>query len=324
MKRVVSGCLAIAASLLVLVSGASAQSSWPERTVRFVVPHQAGGSASFMTNLLAEELTKNLGQQFIIDYQPGATGMIGSKAFTAESPDGYTLLYTGVPSHVIAPAVADQRPYDTMKDFTHIAYLGGANYSLVASSKLGVKSLAELVEYSKTQAEGINFVSSGTGTHGHIMTEYLGRVTGLKLNHIPYDGAGGAIQDLIAGHVQLGGMTWSSAAENVRAGEFVPLGIASAERLSVAPDVPTFKELGYPDLEAQTWFAIAGPAGMDPALVAKINAEIIKALAAPAIVEAFAKEAIEMKPMTPDELNAFFESELARWTPFAEEVKAAQ
>lgn len=118
MKRVLSACLLLAASVFQPVSGAIAETAWPERTVKIVVPHQPGGSASFMTNLLAEELSKNLGQKFIIDYQPGATGMIGSKVVSGEAADGYTLLYTGVPSHVIALVVAAERPYDTIKDFT--------------------------------------------------------------------------------------------------------------------------------------------------------------------------------------------------------------
>ena len=224
-----------------------------------MVPWPAGGSADLIGRVVADHLTGVLKQTVVVENRGGAAGMIGSLSVSRADPDGLTLLVSGIPSHVIAPATSPKPEYDGVKDFTHIAYLGGPPIVLAAHTALKVSSLKELIAAAKTSKEPIGYVSAGVGSLGHIHAEYLAQREKIKIQHIPYRGGAQAAQDFIAGHVRLGSMTWSSARAGIQGGQFIPLAVSSSRRQPDFPNIPTFKDLGYDELTTATWWSISGP-----------------------------------------------------------------
>ncbi len=193
-----------------------------------MVPWPAGGSADLLGRLVADHLSGTLKQTVVVENRAGAAGMIGSAAVARADADGTTLLLSGIPSHVIAPATAAKPDYDGLKDFTHIAYLGGAPIVLAAHASLKVNSLKDLIALGKTAKEPIGYVSPGVGSLGHIHAEYLAQREHIRLQHIPYRGGAQAAQDFIAGHVRLGAMTWTTTRAQVQAGMLIPLAVSSS------------------------------------------------------------------------------------------------
>jgi tripartite-type tricarboxylate transporter receptor subunit TctC len=224
---------------------------------------------------------------------------------------------SGIASHVIAPSIQPNAGFDPMKDFTHIAYFGGPPIVMVAHPSLGVKSLKELLELSKKSKDPFGYVSPGAGTLGNLVAEYWSSKENIKLEHIPYKGASPAMNDLIGGHVKLGSMTFTTASSQIRAGNVIPLAVSSSTRLKEFPDLPTFKELGYPDLVATTWFSMSGPKGMPADIVKKLNAAVDKAKDSPDVQKRLALEAMETEKMNPEEFTKFVGAELAKWGPVA-------
>ena len=241
------------------------------------MPFAAGGSADTLGRSFGEQMSTALGQQVIIENQGAAGGLVGSATVARAEPDGYTLVVSGIASHVIAPSIQPNAGFDPMKDFTHIAYFGGPPIVMIAHPSLEVKSLKDLLELAKKSKEPLGYVSPGAGTLGNLVAEYWASKEKVGLEHIPYKGASQALNDLLGGHVKLGSMTFTTAAPQIRAGKVIPLAVSSANRLKEFPDLPTFKELGYPDMVATTWFSLSGPKGMPADVVTKINAAVDKA-----------------------------------------------
>jgi tripartite-type tricarboxylate transporter receptor subunit TctC len=314
----------VALGLAATPSQASAQASstkdWPTRTVRFIAPFAAGGTSDTLGRIAAEHLRGKLGQQFYVENRVGAGGMIGSHEVAAAAPDGYTFVISGIASHVIAPAFSRNPPYDGLRDFTHVAYLGGPPVVLVAHASLGVHSFKEFLDLAKRTPEGLNYVSSGVGTHGFLFAEDMARREHFKLIHVPYKGSNPAVLDLIAGHVKIGAMAWSSAVEQIRAGNVQALGVSSQNRLAGFPDVPTFRELGYPDLVAATWFSLSGPAKLPTEISHKLNAAVLDVMQQPDVQKQLAQDGIEFKPLSPEDFTKFVEAETARWAPVAKAI----
>ena len=224
--------------------------------------------------------------------------MIGSAAVARADPDGLTLLVSGIPSHVIAPATSAKPEYDGAKDFTHIAYLGGPPIVLAAHTALKVTSLKDLIALGKTANEPIGYVSAGVGSLGHIHAEYLAQREKIRIQHIPYRGGAQAAQDFIAGHVRLGSMTWSSARAGIQAGKIIPLAVSSIRRQPDFPDIPTFKDLGYDELTTATWWSISGPPGLPAEIVQRLNREIRAMLKLPEVQARLAKDTFETEDMS--------------------------
>lgn len=309
--------LAVAAPL----AGAQAQ-DWPAKPVRIIVPYAPGGSSDTLGRLVAQGLSEKLGQQFVVENRPGGGGTVGSDQVADADPDGYTLVVSGIGSHVVAPAINPSVAYDPMADFTHIAVLGGPPAVLVAHPSLEAGTVQEFVDVAKKGERRITYASPGAGTHGHLIGEAFKKAAGIEMEHIPYRGAGEAMTDLIAGHVLAGSMTLASAAEQIRAGALKGLAVTSPERLDQFPDIPTYTEAGYPDLVATTWFALSGPAGMPADIVAKLNAAVIEVMATDAAKARLQQDAFVVEPLNPEQVNAFFQSEIERWTPIAKESGA--
>jgi tripartite-type tricarboxylate transporter receptor subunit TctC len=314
---------ATAALLAVLFAAPSAAQEWPTKPVRIVVPFGPGGTSDILGRLVAERLSKVLGQQFFIDNRGGAAGMIGSAAAAAAEPDGYTLLISGNASHVIGPAFYGNATYDGVKSFTHIAYLGGAPVGLLVHSSLNIGTYRDFVSWAKAQSKPVDYVSSGTATHGFLFGAELARKEGFALNHIPYKGAGPALLDLVAGHVRVATISFSAGAQHVRSGTLRALAISTEERLPTFPDVPTFKELGHEDMTGGSWFAISGPANLPAPIVSKLNHEVRKVLQEPDVRQRLDKDGYQTRQMSAEELQKFFVSETERWGPIAKAFSAS-
>jgi len=319
MQRVrLSSTLVLAAAVAALCAASALAADWPTRPVKIIAPATPGGAADTFGRLLADHLPDILGGRFFVENRAGAGGLIGAQATANAEPDGYTFVTSSVAYHAIAPAVSPNPGFDPLRDFTHVAYIGGPPNVFVVNPGLGVRSLEELI--ARARSEPIGYVSPGVGTLGHLTAERLAELAGIKLQHIPTKGASQAMLDLIAGNVGLGTMTWTSALGQLRAGKVVPIAVTARARLAEFPDLPTFKELGYEDLVATTWFGLSGPAGVPADIVDKLNRAVISVLALPDVRQHLDHDAVETQPMTPEEFTRFMASEIAKWGPLARRV----
>ncbi len=310
-----------AALALVVVSTVSAAvaAEWPTRPIRIIAPSTPGGAADTFARLLAEFLPPLLHQPLIVDNRAGGGGLIGAAAAAHAEPDGYTLVTASVAYHAIAPAVSPSPGFDPIRDFTHIAFLGGPPNTFVAHPALGVKSIKELIALGRG-GRPIDYVSPGVGTLGHLLVEYFAQKAGIAVQHIPHKGSSQAMIDLIAGNVRIGSMTWSSAVSQIRAGTVVPLAVSSRVRVAEFPHVPTLQEEGFDDLVAVTWYALSGPAGLPADVVQKLNDAVNAAWATPDVRRRLADDAIVAEPMSPQAVTAFVTGEVRKWAPIAKRV----
>jgi tripartite-type tricarboxylate transporter receptor subunit TctC len=238
-------------------------------------------------------------------------------------PDGYTFLISSIATHVIAPATSANPGYDPIGSFTHVAFVGGPPTVIAVNPALGVRSLRALIALLKSRSEPLPYVSPGPGTIGNLIAEFWAEKESVKLSHVAYKGSGQAITDLVAGHVQMGSMTWTAALGQMQAKTVIPLAVSSSARMPEFAEVPTLQELGYPDLAVTTWFGFAAPAGLPPAIALRMNAEIGNALDAPAVRDRLGAEGFELAKMSPEELTAFIRDGLAKWGPLAKRLMAA-
>ena len=310
------------ACLAAFLPCASAQAqSWPNRPVKIIAPFAAGGAADTLGRIIAEQLSTAFHQQFFIENRGGAGGIVGAAAGAAAEPDGYTLVISSIASNVISPVFNANPGYDGLRDFTHIAYLGGPPVVMVVHPSLGAKTYREFLAVARPMKEPLSYISPGTGSHGFLVGEYLARQENYKVSHIPYKGAGPALTDLIAGHVKLGTMTFSSAAEQIRAGKVLALAVSTEKRIPNFADIPTFREVGQ-DLVAATWFSLSGPAKLPNDIVQQVSRETLKAMQSPEVQRRLAVDAIESRSMSPEEFTRFIEAETVRWAPLAKSLAA--
>jgi tripartite-type tricarboxylate transporter receptor subunit TctC len=288
--------------------------------VKIVAPFAPGGAADTLGRIIADPLSAVFHQSFYVENRGGAGGLIGAAAVATAAPDGYTFIVSGVASHVIAPAISANPGFDPVRDFTHIAYLGGPPVVLIVHPSLGITSYKDLIAYAKRSPKPVDYISPGTGTHGFLFAENLARRENIKLTHIPYKGAGPALMDLVGGHVLVGSITFSSAAAQIRARAVRALAVSSEQRLANFPDIPTFKELGYDDLVSETWFAFSGPAHLPADIVGSLNREIEKVLQGPEVRKRMAQDEIQTRLMTPEAVTDYIAGENARWSPLAKSL----
>lgn len=290
---------------------------WPSRPIRLVVPFAAGGSADTLGRLVAAALTNSLGQKVYVENLPGAGGLIGVAQIVRAEPDGYSLVVSSFGALAIAPSMNANIEYDPISDFAHIAYLGGSPNSFIVNSASGIRSLDELIERARRDRQAIVFGSAGNGTIGHLVATFLGQKAGVPTEHVPYRGSGPVVTDVVAGHLKLGSVSLAVTLGQVHAGNIRLLAISAQKRIAEFPDVPTFKELGFPELEVTSWFAISGPAGMPEEIVQRLNREIVKTLQQPEMQKRLELEAFEIKLMDPNAFTNFVKFEIARWAPIA-------
>jgi tripartite-type tricarboxylate transporter receptor subunit TctC len=303
-------------------SGSAIAADWPLRPIRIIAPSTPGGAADMFGRLLCDHFSETFHERCFVENRAGAGGLIGTAATAQAAPDGYTLTTSSTAYHVIAPVVSPNPGFDPLKDFTHIAYIGGPPNVFVAHPALNVRSLADLVALGR-RGETIDYVSPGVGTLGHLLAESFAQKSGIKLQQIMTRGASQGLMDLVAGTVKLGTMTWTSALGQIRAGAVVPIAVTSSARLAEFPDLQTFKEQGYPELSAVSWFALSGPAGLPRDITGKLNSAVAAMLDHPDVRKRLARDAVETKAMSPQEFTQFLAAEIAKWAPVARRVMPA-
>jgi tripartite-type tricarboxylate transporter receptor subunit TctC len=296
------------------------ESAWPTKPVKVIVPYSPGGSSDALGRLVTQGLSDTFKQNFVVENKGGAGGMLGSQQVAKLAPDGYNLLVSGVASHVIGPA-ENPKLYDPIKDFTHIAILGGPPIVLAVNADVPASDLPSFIAYAKKTAKGISWGSPGKGTHGYLIGESFELLSKTPMEHIAYKGAAPAVVDLLAGHISASFTTLSTASPHIHSGKLRALAVTSTKRLAEFPNVPTFAELGYPKLVALTWFSLSGPPGMSPTLVAKINQEVRKIMQAPHAKEVLNKASMETFDWDSARFNQFVADEIKQWGPL---VKAVQ
>jgi tripartite-type tricarboxylate transporter receptor subunit TctC len=306
--------MASAFSALALgASSVAAQPVYPAKPIRLVVPFTPGGVTDTSGRLIAELLSKRLGQQVIVDNKPGASGNIGTQLVATSEPDGYTLLLGFDGTMVINPHVFPKVGFDTVKDFAPIGKIGDAILILVSHPGVPAKSLKEVIALSKTQAGGLSFGTSGTGGTPHIAGELLKQRTGANLTHIPYKGGGQAMTDVLGGNIPLVYTAVAGAIQHIKSGKLHPVAVSSAQRASSLPDVPTFIENGVADFDINSWVGLLAPAKTPKAIVDKLNTELNAVLNDPAARERLNVLGITASPGTAEKFGQDMQRELVRY-----------
>jgi tripartite-type tricarboxylate transporter receptor subunit TctC len=309
-----TACAVLAGIAAAIFCGAPAAQTWPVKPVRVIAPFPPGGAADTLGRLVAAKLTESLGQNFVVENRAGAGGVIGSDLVAKSAPDGYTLVVSGVASHALAPSLA-KVPFDPLKDFTHIALIGGPPAVFAIHPSVPAKDLKAFIALAKARPGALTYGSPGNGTQGHLVAELFRQSARIDIRHVPYKGASIAVIDLMAGHIDAISTTLSTAAAQMRAGRIRALALSSAERLPDYDKVPTFRELGYPQLVATVWFSISGPAGMPADIVSRLNNEVRRLLQLPDVRERLRPDGVEPGTLDAKAFTEFVAVELKRWAP---------
>lgn len=301
--------------LSLLGAAGGAQAEYPERPIRLIIPSAAGGSPDVVTRILALELVKQMGQQIVIDNRPGASYTIGTDMIVRANPDGYTIGYANVVSLAINKSLLPkaQQPYDPDKDLVVVGQFLSTYNMLAVTNALPVKSVKELIDYARQYPGKLTNASGGNGTTGHLGGELFKIMTSTQIVHVPYKGSPQGISDLIGGQVQLMFDNLTSISPHVRSGKVRGIGVSSAKRSPIFPDIPTIAEAGVPGYETNAWGGLVVPVGTPKSIVTKLNSEVNKALRSTALKDRYA--AIEADPVggSPEEFTAFARQETAKW-----------
>jgi tripartite-type tricarboxylate transporter receptor subunit TctC len=309
--------LLLASILLLFPSLASAQ-DWPTRPVRIVSPFAAGGTADILARMVADHLSAVFKQQFFVENRTGAGGAIGVQSVATSPPDGYNLVITNISMLVTIPVMNPKLVYHPTRDLTNIAYVAGAPVVVAVNEPSGIKSIDQLVALGRKLGKPLSYSSSGIGTNGHLLGESLGKLAKIDVVHIPYKGAAIGITDLIAGHINFGLPVLGSVASHLRSGALVPLAHSAGTRVPDYPNIPTLKEVGYPDLTTTTWFSLSGPANLPRPLAERLNREVIEMAKRPDIRERIQRDGMITEAMSIEQFDKFIAAETARWKPVIE------
>jgi tripartite-type tricarboxylate transporter receptor subunit TctC len=291
---------------------AAAQSNYPARSVRVIVPSAPGGGTDISARILAPQLSQLLGQQFVVENRAGAGTRIGGEAVARAAPDGYTLLM-GISTLAINPAMYKKVPYDALKDFAPISQAVSLSNVLVVHPSLPAKSVKEFVALVKPRPGQVNFASAGVGTSPHLSMELFLVMTGLKMLHVPYKGSGPGVTDLIAGHVPAMMPNMLSAQPHIKSGRLRALGVTGAKRAPGAEDIPTIAEAGVPGYESVQWYGLLAPAGTPRDIITRLHGATVKALQHPEVRQRLLNDGAEPVGSSPEEFAAYLRSETAKW-----------
>lgn len=314
--------LHFAASFLLaaLLTGPAAAQAYPVKPVKIVVPAQPGGGLDLVGRTVADQLGRSLGQSFFVENVSGGGGLIASQTVARAAPDGYTLMVGYVGTHGTNPAVR-KVPYDAVRDFTPITMVGGTRNVLVVHPSLPVADLKAFLDYARKNAGSLTYASGGMGTLNHLAMEQLKADAGFDAVVAHYRGIGPAINGLRGGQTQMMMPGLAAALPHIRSKTMQPIAVTGLVRHRLLPEVPTFEESGFKGFDAVQWYGIVGPARMPTPITNRLNAEINKALASPALRERLAAEAIEPMPMTPEQFGRYIQADIARWSALARERK---
>lgn len=287
--------------------------SYPTKAIRFVVPFVPGGGTDLMARSIGQKLNEAWGQPVVVDHRPGGTGAVASVIVAQSAADGYTLLMVTSSTHAISPNLFRKPPYHPVRDFAAIARTATAPQILAVHPSVPVNSVKELIALAKAKPGALNYASPGTGTIGHMTGEMFKLVAGVDVTHIPYKGSASAARELLGGQVQFSFSAPGPIIPQARAGKLKVLAAATRERSPQLAEVPTFAELGYPDIEASNWYGVVTTAGAPKAVVEKLNREIVRIVQLPEMKEIFFRQGYEQKTSTPGEFAQFIKDELAKW-----------
>lgn len=310
---------AFLAAALVLAGPAVRAQTYPSRQITLIIPFAAGGSNDVVGRAIGKKLTEAWGQPVIVENRPGAGGMIGTSAVAAAPPDGYTLLLVSS-TFTINPAIKKSMPFDTIKDFTPVAFIARSPLLVTASNKLPVESVKELLALARSKPGQITYASSGPGSINQISAELIALSAGVKLMHVPYKGGAPALNDLLGGHVDIYVSSLPQVLPLAQSGQAKALAVTSARRTPLLPNVPTLDESGITGFDLRSWWGIVGPAGMPANVVNALNSEIGKMLTSPELSTFLTNEGAEAETMTPQQFGDLMRLETERWIKVAREA----
>ncbi len=317
MKKVFRGLLIVMASLMAMTAGAQ---PWPNKPVKMIAVFPPGGSVDTVARILSFQLTKQLSQQFIVDNKGGASGSIGTGALAKSPPDGYTFAVV-FDTHGVNPSLIPNLPFDTLKDLAPVMMIGSSPMVIAKHPSAAFKDFKDVIAAGKAKADAASFGSIGSGSLGHLAMMQIAGLAGTTFNHIPYKGGGPLVQDAIAGHVPLMIGTVFLAKPQIDAKKLVPLAVTSAKRSPSLPDTPTVSEQGVAGFESLAWWGVFAPAGTPPAIIARLNDELSKALKTPEVAEKLSAQGMEIVGSKPDALQTFVAGEISRWAKVVKDNK---
>ena len=313
MKRLTRNiCTALLLGLS-LATTALAQSDWPSRPIKIIVPTPPGGAYDRTVRPIAQELSLLLKQPVVVDNRPGAGNIVGAAAGAKAAPDGYTLTVTGM-VNTMAASLYDNVPFDIVGDFAHIMSLGEGAQWLVVRSDASIHSLADLIDKARKEPGKLNYATSGAGSTGHLLMELLQRATGTTLTHVPYKGGAPALQDVLGGVLPITVVPPSGAETHVKAGKLKVLAVSSDKRTASHPEVPTFAELGYKSLTVTSWIGLSAPKGTPPQVIKRLHAEVSNALKKPALMAQLEGEGMIPLFLGPEAYTQLVRNDTERWT----------
>jgi len=314
MKRLASalGALALCGLFMGHFAGhAQAQDNYPTRPVKIIIAFPVGGLLDTVSRIVAEKMSGLLGQQFIIEARPGAGGTLATAAVAKAEPDGYTVMMLN-DNHALNPWVFKNIPYDSIKDFAPIGFVGYTPLVFAAHPSVPAKNVKELVEIARKDPAAITYGSVGPGSASHLAGEMLAGAANVQLQHVPYRGGAPAMVDLLAGHVKTMFLSPVIGLQNIKGGKLTGMALAADKRLELLPDLPTMKEAGYP-LEASYWFGLVAPAGTPPAIVAKLEKALADTLAMPDVRKRPTEMGAIMEPLNGKQFGDYIKAELVKW-----------
>jgi tripartite-type tricarboxylate transporter receptor subunit TctC len=285
---------------------------YPRRAVRLIIPYPPGGAGDIIGRMLSAKLGEALNQQVVVDNRGGGAQVIATQLTAKAAPDGYTVFLASA-THAINPSLQKKLPYDSLKDFSPITLVADSPLVCVAHPSLGVSNIQELIAAAKAKPGRISYATSGPGTGGHLSVELLKWMTGINVVHVPYKGAGPALIDVVAGQVQLMCTSPLPALPHVKSGRLRALAMTGAKRSRAAPEIPTVAESGVPGYQSSLWYALLGPAGVPPAIVARLHAETVKILKSREMGEQLLAQGADAIGNTPAETASFLKAEIERW-----------
>jgi tripartite-type tricarboxylate transporter receptor subunit TctC len=312
MKRWIQALVLAVTPALTAAQGADPAQNYPNRPVRMITG-SPGSTSDIAARFVAQKLSERWGQQVVVDNRPGAGGIIGCEIGAKAAPDGYTLTVGHIGTHASAQFLFRKLAYDPVKDFAPISLMTNSGIALVVNASVPAANLKEFVAYAKGKPGGVNYASAGGGTSSQLSGELFNQMTGAKLVHIPYKGAGFALTAVVGGETQAAFLSTTTANAQVKAGRLKALAVLNSKRFSAAQDIPTAAEQGFPGIESNVWFGLFAPAGTPKAIVAKINRDVVYSLRLPEARDALIAQGAEAVPTTPEEFGVFLKREIEKW-----------
>ena len=322
MRYVTSASITLLSVILTTVVQPSLAQSWPVKPVRIIVPFPPGGGLDLFARLVAAQMQDRLGQQIIVENRSGASGMIGAESVAKAAPDGYTVLFSTAAEIAINQSLYRNIPYDPIRDFAPASYASHAALLFSVHPSIPALSVRQMIELAKQKPGQLTYASAGTGSVHHLAGELLKTIAGLNIIHVPYKGAGPAVIDMVGGQVSMGFSALPSSLPHARSGKLRPLAVTSRKRSDAAPDIATFVELGFRQIDIVSWYGVLAPSRTSADIVIRLSTEVNAAASRPEIKAKLLQQGIDVIGTTPEEFGRFIQSEVARYANIIRESGA--